>query len=46
MGWSLVGGSAALLLGMTPDLLLFVAGGALGVASLSGPAAAVRPRAA
>lgn len=48
IGWSLVGGSAALLLGMAPDLLLFVAGGALGVASLSrgGLAAAVRPRAA
>jgi hypothetical protein len=27
--WSLVGGSAALLLGITPDLMLFAAGAAL-----------------
>lgn len=47
VGWSFVGGSAALLLGMTPDVLLFVAGGALGLASLPRlRPAAVRPRAA
>lgn len=47
-GWSLVGGSAAMLLGMTADVLLFVAGGALGAASLSRrrPAASLRARAA
>ena len=26
IAWSIVGGSAAVLLGMTPDLMLFVAG--------------------
>jgi hypothetical protein len=42
--WSIIGGSAALLLGVVPDLMLFVAGAALAMPFCRGPSIDGGPR--